>query len=304
MTTPFPGLNDSLYRGGNHGGELIILGGRKGTRKTCVMLSWAWHLLLQEVAVGILTLDESMPMYVSKLMSVMARLPSEYIEDHWSSERVEQLRQEYADRARLLTLSRGVRPDTSQLQAWLEMADVEDRRPRVVFIDYASLLGVSYGARPQERIPQLFEELQTWTAENDLVTIALHQAGRMDEGTSKRYHGDTAMTAESLLYGGEQQADIILATYRPALNYLGNLSRPMAEMSMGNQFDEEEWAMAVAMVKKNERITKLSLLKNRPSTKGENRDGFVLYSPDESQYIEEHGQAVTDTAERKLEVVR
>lgn len=303
LTTPFPSLNNRLYRGGNHGGELVILGGRKGTRKTCVSLTWAWHLLEQGVPVGYISLDESLPMYVSKMMSVMSHLPSDYIEDNWNSEAVERLRKEYAERASLLTMSSGVRPNISQLQAWLEKADVSLRRPRVVFIDYTSLL-VAFRARPQERIPQLFEELQTWTVQNDLLTVALHQAGRTDEGASKKYHGDTAMTAEGLLYGGEQQADIILATYRPALNYLGNLSRDMAELSMGDSFDEEKWAAARALVEKNKNITKLSILKNRPSIHGEWADGVVLVSPDDSQYIEERGEAVTDTAEWKLEAVK
>lgn len=303
LTTPFPSLNDMLYRGGNHSGELVILGGRKGTRKTCVSLTWAWHLLEQGVPVGYITLDESLPMYVSKMMSVMSHMPSDVIEDNWNSPHVEQLREEYAERAALLTMSSGVRPNISQLQAWLELADVEQRRPRAVFIDYTSLL-VAFRARPNERIPQLFEELQTWTVENDLLTVALHQAGRSDEGASRKYHGDTPMTPEGLLYGGEQQADIILSTYRPALNYLGNLDRQMAELTLGDSFDEEKWVQARGMVEKTQRITMLQLLKNRPSTSGENFKGFTLVSPDDSQYIEEHGDAVMDTAEWKLEVVK
>lgn len=303
LTTPFPSLNEQLYRGGNHPGELIVLGGRKGTRKTCVMLSWVWHLLEQEVPVGVLTLDEGLPMYVAKLVSVMSKLPSEYIEENWNSEPVERLREEYADRASLLTLSKGVRPNIRSLQSWLEVADVEGRRPRVVFVDYVNLL-VAFRAHPTERIPQLFDELQTWAMENELVVVALHQAGRSDEGVSKKYHGDTPMTAEGLLYGGEQQADIILATYRLCKNYLGNMSRRTAEAVMGDSFDEEKWANAVGMVKATWNETNLQLLKNRPSTHDENYEGYVLVSPNESQFIEEKGEAVTDTAQWKLEAVK
>jgi len=104
------------------------------------------------------------------------------------------------------------------------------------------------------------------------------------------------MTSEGLLYGGEQQADIILATYRPALNLLGNMSRPVAEMVEGDRFDEEKYANAVKHVRESKNSTMLQLLKNRPSTKGELFEGIELYSPNESQYIEERGEAVNDSA--------
>ena len=138
-----------------------------------------------------------------------------------------------------------------------------------------------------------------WTRENELVTVALHQAGRTDEGVSKKYHGDTPMTSEGLLYGGEQQADIILSTYRPALNPLGNMSRTIAEMVLGDTFDEEKWLDAKGRVERYRKSTMLQLLKNRPSTKGEWFEGDELYSPNESQYIEEKGEAVSDSAEWK-----
>jgi len=115
LTTPFPSLNALLHRGGVHPGELVVLGGRKGTRKTCVTLSWAVHLLRQDVPVGILTLDESLAMYVSKLMSALFRVPSEYIEAEWESPDVRGLREQYESLASKLTLSEGVRPNIAAL---------------------------------------------------------------------------------------------------------------------------------------------------------------------------------------------
>lgn len=296
LTTPFSSINALLHRGGCHGGELVVLGGRKGTRKTCVALSWAAHLLRAGVPVGFLTLDESLAMYVVKLMSAIFRFPPDYIEDNWDKYDVREVRTAYADMAKNLTMSQGARPTLSSLQRWLDMAEVEGERPRVVFCDYTSLL-VHYRGRETERVPRLFEELQVWTGENDLVTVALHQAGRTDEGVSKKYHGDTPMTAEGLLYGGEQQADIILGTYRPALNPLGNMSLAIAQMVLGDNFDEEKWADARARVYRYKKSTMLQVLKNRPSTKGEWFEGAELWSPDESQYIEEKGDAVSDAAE-------
>lgn len=295
VTSPFPSLNAQLHRGGLHGGNLVILGGRKGTRKTAVTLTWMVHALRSGLPVGFLSLDESLEMYVSKLMSVMAQRPSDWLEENWDSKEVKVIREEYAELAKLLTLSRGVRPTIPQLQNWLIEADAERAAPRIVFLDYTSLL-VHYHGRENERVPRLFEDLQVWTHDNDLVTVTLHQAGRTDEGFSKKYHGDAPMTAEGLLYGGEQQSDIILATYRPAMNQLGNMSRPIAEMVMGDSFDEEKWEDARARVRKYKRSTFLQLLKNRPSTKGENFEGVRLVSPNESQFLCEQGENVDDSA--------
>lgn len=297
MTTPFPSINALFHRNGVHPGELVVLGGRKGTRKTCVALTWTAHLLREGVPVGFLTLDESLAMYVVKLMSALYRIPAEVIEEGWGDHPdVQGLKERYIVEAANLTMSRGVRPTFEQLQRWLDEAEVDGERPRVVFCDYTSLLAHQDMAE-SERVRRLFEELQVWTRENDITVVTLHQAGRTDEGVAKKYHGDTPMTAEGLLYSGEQQADIILSTYRPAMNPLGNMSRNIAEIVMGNSFDEEKWADACARVRRYERSTMLQVLKNRPSTKGEWFEGSELHSPNESQYIEEKGQGVTDRAE-------
>lgn len=299
VDTPFPGLNDLLFRQAFHPGELVVFGGRMHTRKTAVALNLVVHCLKQGVPVGFLTLDESLAMYTSKLMSAMSGVESEFIENHWNDEQVTAIRREYTDAAKLLTMSEGVRPNFTQLQAWLEMADVETERPRVVFIDYTSLL-VHYRGKENERVMRLMEELQVWTHDNELVVVALHQAGRQDEGASKRYHGDTPMTAEALLYGGEAQADVILATYRPANNQLGNMGRDQAEMILGDSFDEEKWEDARARVRKYQRSTFLQLLKNRPGTKL-CFEGVELWSPNSSQKMMQKGDAVTVGAEWKDE---
>jgi len=296
ITSPFPSLNLQLHKGGLHGGNLVVLGGRMGTRKTAVILTWVIHSLRKGLPVGLLSLDESLEMYVSKLMSVMSQRPSEWLEENWLSKPVRRIREEYAELATNLTLSRGVRPTAIQLQEWLSDAEIERAAPRIVFLDYTSLL-VHYHGHENERILRLFEDLQVWTHDNDLVTVALHQAGRKDEGVTKKYHGDSPMTAEGLLYGGEQQADVILATYRPALNQIGNMSREQAEMILGDTFDQEKWEDARAMVRRYARSTFLQLLKNRPSTKGTNFGGVELISPNDSQFLQEHGEGVGNDAE-------
>ena len=295
IKTGFSDLDSQLHRGGFQPGLLVVLGGRMHTRKTAVSLNWVANLLRQDVPVGFLTLDESLAMYVSKLISIFSRQTSEYIEDHWNDPQVEKYRARYRKLAAGLTMSKGIRPNFTQLQEWLEMADIDGQRPRVVFIDYTSLL-VHYRGKENERIPRLFEELQTWKDDNELVVVALHQAGRTDEGVAKKYHGATPMTAEGLLYGGEQQADIILATYRPALEQLGNMSEETAKSILGDGFDQEKWEDARARVRRTKRSTFLQLLKNRPSTKGLNFEGVELVSPDESQYMEQQGDGVSASA--------
>lgn len=292
VRTGFADIDAQLHRGGVQPGNLVVFGGRMHTRKTAVALNWVANLLRENVPVGFLTLDESLAMYVSKLLSIVVRQPSEYIEDHWNDTKVKKYRARYRDLATGLTMSKGIRPNFTQLQEWLEMADIDGQRPRVVFIDYTSLL-VHYRGKENERVMRLMEELQTWTHDNELVVVGLHQAGRTDEGVSKKYHGDTPMTAEALLYGGEAQADIILATYRPALNQLGNMSEDAAQMILGDSYDEQKWEDARARVRRTKRSTFLQLLKNRPSTKGLNFEGVELVSPDESQYIEQMGDGVS-----------
>ena len=86
---------------------------------------------------------------------------------------------------------------------------------------------------------------------------------------------------------------------RPAMNQLGNMSRDIAAMVMGDSFDEEKWEDARSRVRRYKNSTMLQLLKNRPSTKGESFEGVELYSPNESQFLEQKGDGVKDDATRR-----
>lgn len=258
------------------------------TRKTTVALNWILSLLYEGVPVGLLSLDEPLPMYVSKLMSAMSRLPASYIEEEWTSPKVEEVRSQYKEATQNLVMTRGTRPTFEQMTQLLEMT-VENERPRVVFIDYVTLLArEQYAGQDTNRIPRLMENLQIWTSEQDVVTVALHQVGRMDDGhAGRRYHGSTPMTAESLRYGGEEQADIVLGTFRPALDQLGNIKTKETALAIyGDDFDEEKWSDARERVRKYERSTYLQLLKNRPGIHLA-QEGIELVSPDDSQFLTE-----------------
>jgi KaiC/GvpD/RAD55 family RecA-like ATPase len=296
LVSPFAGLNESLYRGGFHRGELAVLGGRMHTRKTAVAINLMLGFLDRGVPVGFLSLDESLPMYTAKFLSAFSGRSAESIETTWMDKGTKALRSAFNKKyGQLLTLADGVRPTYNALSQWLQDAEFDSTRPQVMVVDYISLL-VHYRMKESERIPRLMEEMQVFTHDKELFTVALHQAGRTDEGVSKRNHGDKPGTAEALLYGGEQQADIILNTYRPALNQLGNMSMDMAIMILGKDFDEDEWKDATSRVRKYQNSTFVQLLKNRPGTKLD-FEGVELVSDADSQRMHEKGEATNDEGE-------
>src|ERR1043166_1803749 len=138
IKTGFPSLDRQLHRGGFQPGNMVLLGGRMHTRKTAVALNVVANLLRSDVPVGLLSLDESVAMYTSKLLSIVARKPSEWLEENWKP--ALKYRREYRELAANLTMSKGIRPTIPDLTAWLVEAEVERERPRVVVIDYTSLL--------------------------------------------------------------------------------------------------------------------------------------------------------------------
>jgi replicative DNA helicase len=275
----FGPLDALLNRGSFGAAEFIILGGRMHTRKTGVMCNIIVNMLHAGVPVGLVGLDESPAMYVSKLASVQSGVPHTVLNEKWTSPQTEKVRERYQNMAALLTVSKGYRPTFDQLTAWLDVADVTGQRPRVVFIDYLSLLArAKYTKGPADRVQQMAEDLQVWTNDNEVTTVALHQVGRQDDST-KRYHGDSPMTPEQLMYGGEQAADIILSTFRPSLNPVGNMTERQA---MAEGIDSEEWDEKRRMVDEYRDVTMLQLTKNRPGTKLLYR-GIPLRSHGESQ---------------------
>lgn len=286
MATGIPDIDALLFRGGLHPGNFVILGGRMHTRKTAVALNIIVHMLRSLVPVALVSLDEALPMYVAKLTSVLSRVPAFELEANWDSPGSVRHREAYAELAKGLCLTVGTRPLIDDLDSLMAMSDITYPAPRVVVIDYLALMGrADVRESESQRIPRLFEDLQVWAKEQQVVLIAVHQVGRTEEGASKRYHGDTPMTAESLMYGGEQTADIILGTYRPALSPLGNMTQEMAEMVLGDKFDFDKWDDQVKYVRTHKNDTFLQLLKNRPSEKGLLQQGVKLKSPDQSQYM-------------------
>lgn len=293
VRTGWAALDDDLHRGGLAPGELAILGGRTHTRKTTVLLNIIGNLVKSGTRVGFVALDETVAGYTAKLHSVLTGLTMEQLEVDWEGT-ADRRAEATAALTGKLSLARQARPSFEYLTAWFEDAakyDLDGKHPEVVFIDYLSLLTRDkFAGQEVQRVQRLIEELQVWTSANEVVTVALHQVGRMDELSSRRYHGDKPMTLESLKFGGEEVADVVLGTYRPELDPIGNMA--MAEAT-AQGISEEEWEEASARVGQHKGVTFLQLLKNRPGVHL-NHKGVRLLSPTESMHMVPAEQGADD----------
>lgn len=287
LPTGYDSLDFHLRRGGILAGNLVILGGRTGTRKSTLMDNIMVNMARAGISVGLVGLDEQPWLYAAKLMSVWSGQPVEYIEEMWDEEEGRALRKSWREFARsVVHLFTGRRPGTSHLDAALEMAvGAESHPPQVLFIDYLKLLTRSgqFAFGDASRIPQLVEELQVWSTENDIAVVVLHQLSRNDEfgGTNNRNAGHLPVTLSQLMWGTEDSADLVLGTYRPTLNPIANMSIMDAKTAWGDRFDEDEYFELKALARKTERSTFVQLLKNRPGTRTEPK-GIELLSPTDS----------------------
>lgn len=291
IPTGFAGIDLLLRRGGILPGNLVLLGGRTGTRKTTVTANMAVNMVRSGVPTAIVGLDEQPWQYVIKLMSAWSGRSQEWIEGRWDEDTGKELRRDYREFARgRLFVYGGKRPGPDNLSAAVSLAGVGGETPQIVFIDYLKLMTRKgqFGYGDNSRIPQLVEELQLWSTENQVAVVALHQLGRNDEhgGQNSRNNGHIPVTLAQLMYGGEDSADIVLGTYRPAKNPLGVMKMDIARQVLGERFDEDDYYVAKGLVDKYKDITFLQLLKNRPGTLTEER-GVELRSPDDSMTLVE-----------------
>lgn len=287
VATGFSEMDALLRKGGLASSTLVLLGGRTGTRKTTTTANMIANMLSNDIAVGLVGLDGSISNnYMSRLLSVWMGEPMENIEDRWNDPDMDEKKEQYRQWASKFSVYNGpLRPEMTDLDRWLIEAESPASgtvRPDVVFIDYVSLLVRNeYHGAENQRIHRLIENLQVFTRNQEVIMVALHQVGRLDEGVGLRYHGDTPMSLEGLKYGGEEIADIVFATYRPARDPVGNMSWEMARKFKGDRYSKDDWAAAVAHVEKYRDYTFLQLLKNRPGVHVEEK-GIPLRSQGES----------------------
>jgi len=298
-------IDGKLFRWGFQPGTLVILGGRTHTRKTSVALNLIANMLSQGAAVGLVGLDETGPGYVAKLCSVLTgggegSMDAEWLETHWKEPEAAAARAQYRLLTKRFSMTKGNRPTFHELNSWLDTAPVTSARPEVVFIDYLALLArAKYSGSETNRIPQLAENLAVWAEEQQLVVIAIHQVSRQrtEKGTS--HNGDRLMSLDQLKYGGEEMADVVLGTYRPALNFIGNLSEDDARAELGDNFKQDEYDRAVLRVQRYQDSTFLQLLKNRPSHKGLDIRGVELISNSASMFMKVRPRDSEDQEDRR-----
>ena len=280
-------LDRHLRRGGLAAGELALLGGRPGTRKTAIVINIIVNMLRNGVATGVVGLDENgATSYIAKILSAMSGASLDRIEETWPNKH---LLDEYETLAENLVMYEGNRPSLKTLSGWLMECEVVSVKPQVVFIDYASLLARWHqDGGENQRVMRLMEGLKVWTKENEVATVALHHIGRLTEGQGLRNHGDTPMTADDLRYGGEEVADIVLGAYRPSLDPIAEMRWEIARAYKGDKFTEEDYQGHIDRARKYQDFTFLQLLKNRPSLQptGQVKQGLPLRSLGESMKME------------------
>lgn len=304
--TGFPSLDELLRRGGMGPGTLCLFGGRTRTRKTTVMCNMIVSMLQAGVQVGLVGLDEPRHSYIAKLMSVMSGLNLDELEAKWGTHEGHMMRDAWESLAMNFIMYKGYAPDVpDDLTSWLLQCEVEHAlRPQVVFIDYTSKLGRrNFDGNETQRVERLIQRLDVWTKENELITIGLHQVGRLEEGTGLRYHGDTPMTLEHLRYGGESEADIVFGTYRPSLMPFGNMRYDQARQFKGESFKQEAWEQAKELVHKYQDTTFLQLIKNRPGVKV-SEEGIPLKSIGETMVVQEDQTILSWDREDEVDKVR
>jgi hypothetical protein len=299
LPTGFESLDLLLRRGGLMPGNFAILGGRTGTRKSTIMLNMAVDMARRDIPVALLGIDEPPWLYVVKLLSVWSGQSQEYIEEMWDEVEGHELREAWRTFARgRVHLLTGRRPGPDNLSSALDMASLGRERPAVLFIDYIGAMTREgkYGYAENSRIPLLVEELQLWSSESGVAVVALHQLSRNDEfgGTNNRNAGHIPVTKAQLRQAGEEQADIVLGSFRPALDPIGNMDMQTAKQVLGERFDEDDYYELRARVKKYQTSTFLQLLKNRPGTH-EEQSGIELESPNDSLIMVEKEGTSGDT---------
>lgn len=272
VATGFPGLDSLLRRGGLLAGNLVVLGGRTGTRKTTVMSNMVVNMVNEGVPVMLVGLDEGTSDYVTKLMSTWSGWPMEMVEEMWDDSVGRELRAAYRDWARgKVHVAYSRRPDPSHLSDMADMASLGGDAPKVVFVDYLAQMSRSgpYAYGDNSRLPLLAEDLGVWSTETGITTVVLHQLSRNDQfgGTNSRNSGHLPVTVEQLKFGGEEQADIVLGTYRPAMNPIASMTVQTAKEVLGDRFDEDDYHATRANARKYEASTFVQLLKNRPGTR-------------------------------------
>ncbi len=273
LPTGLPEMDDLLFRGGLAPETFVVMGGRQHTRKTTVALNMIARWLRAGRYPLLVGLDESNPSYTLKLMSALYGAPHEAIADNWNTDQGAAMQEKYKVDAANFCETHGYRPDTDTLSAAVdEYAAIIGRKPEVVVIDYISLMDKGKYGNQMQKVVDTIEAIQVWTRRQGLVTVALTQVGRDGgPGGLGDNEGHIPLAASDLKFGGEEIADIVWGTYRPALDPIGNLDYEEAQEIMPESWTEDKkfayYERRRTAVETYQHTTFLQQLKNRPGTK-------------------------------------
>lgn len=205
-------IMDSRTSGGAARGEVILFQARSQVGKT----AFAVNVFANNK--GNRTIFFSLEMHAryiaARLAAIHTGTPTSFIEDELrSTGQSKALAVTVDDYGRSLVIVD--KPAMSLKEMNLAVDEIEHEwgdTARLICIDYLELIGGIPALSQLEKIDQVARKIKDFARERDAVVLLLHQVGRSAGGA-----GHLPLDMASGRYGGETQADYVLAAYRPCL---------------------------------------------------------------------------------------
>lgn len=216
----FRAVDQFIEHGGIRNGHLAFVVARSGVGKTNFILNVIDRLTTAGKTVLFSSQEMLSEELVPRLMAIRWGVPLREVPmDYTASKETGQGLVSYPKEFGGLYIYERKRPTFDDLKAALGMVAEGTGQTPVVIQDYLHLMTRNgYPQFEQQRIPKLAEDSKVWANENKVPFIQLTQTGRANEHDDGANHGHIPLSMESLMYGGEQAADLIVGLYRPEKN--------------------------------------------------------------------------------------
>ena len=203
---------DALTRGGFRAGHVALLVGRTGVGKSFLAGQIAVNVAKQGKLVGFSSLEMSKEEVAIRCASALFKDSIEDAEQRFIGSDLGLMGLKH------LSIDDTPKPDFLEMAKWVnEVQELYGQKMDLVVIDHLKLLRrYSKSFSEAERVARLSEDAKSFAKQAGVAVLCVHQVGR-NEG-DKKNHGDIPLSLESMMYGGEQDADYALGVYRPALN--------------------------------------------------------------------------------------